>query len=99
MSKTVYGKLVRDRIPEIIRANGETANFRILENRAEYLAALVAKITEESIEVGDAVKTEDPVEITKEIADLREVLDAIAAEFAIPAEEIEKVQSERREKR
>lgn len=99
MSKTVYGKLVRDRIPEIVRANGETANFRILENRAEYLAALVAKITEESIEVADAVKTEDPVEIAKEIADLREVLDAIAAEFAIPTEEIEKTQTERREKR
>ena len=99
MSKTVYGKLVRDRIPEIVRANGETANFRILENRAEYLAALVAKITEESIEVADAVKTEDAVEIAKEIADLREVLDAIAAEFAIPTEEIEKTQTERREKR
>ena len=99
MSKTVYGKLVRDRIPEIVRANGETANFRIIEERTDYLAALVAKITEESAEVRDAVGSEDPVEIAKEIADLREVLDAIAAEFAIPSEEIEKVQRERREKR
>ncbi len=99
MSKTVYNKLVRDRIPEIIRANGETANFRIVESRAEYLAGLLAKILEESVEVRVAVESEDPVEIAKEIADVREVLDAIAAEFAIPAEEVERVQKERREKR
>lgn len=99
MSKTVYNKLVRDRIPEIVRANGETANFRVVESRAEYLAALLAKILEESSEVRGAVTTEDPVEIAKEIADVREVLDAIAAEFAIPSEEIERVQTERREKR
>lgn len=99
MSKTVYNKLVRDRIPEIIRENGETANFRTIESRGEYLSALLAKILEESAEVDGAVRSEDPVEIAKEIADLREVLDAIAAEFAIPSEEIEKVQRERREKR
>lgn len=99
MSKTVYNKLVRDRIPEIVRANGDAANFRIVESRAEYLAALLAKILEEAAEVRDATKAEDPVEIAKEIADVREVLDAIAAEFAIPCEEIERVQAERREKR
>ena len=99
MSKTVYGKLVRDRIPEIVRANGEIANFRVIENRAEYLSALLAKILEESAEVRGAVGSEDPVEIAKEIADVREVLDAIAAEFAIPSEEVERVQAERREKR
>lgn len=99
MSKTVYGKLVRDRIPEIIRKNGETANIRILKDRGEYLAALCEKILEESLEVKEAAGTEDPVEIAKEIADVLEVVDAIAAEFAIPSEEIERVRKERREKR
>lgn len=99
MSKTVFNKLVRDRIPEIVRNNGETANFRVLSERLAFLSALLAKILEESEEVRVAVESEDPAEIAKEIADVREVLDAIAAEFAIPPEEIERVQSERREKR
>ncbi len=99
VSKTVYNKLVRDRIPEIIRENGETAVFRKLEGRLEFVEALVTKIFEEAEEVRGAARSGDAKEIAKEIADVREVLDALAAEFAIMSEEIERIQSERREKR
>lgn len=97
--KTVYNKLVRDFIPDIIAENGDSADFVTLDSRKEFLAALLAKILEESDEVRGAVETEDPAEIAKEIADVREVLDAIADEFAIPKDEIECVQQERRRKR
>ncbi len=99
VSKTVYNKLVRDRIPEIIRENGESAVFRKLEGRLEFIEALVTKIFEEAEEVREASRSGDAAEIAKEIADVREVLDAVAAEFAIPPREIERIQSERREKR
>ena len=99
MPKTVYNKLVRDFIPDIIAENGDSADFVTLASRKEFLAALLAKILEESDEVRGAVETEDPAEIAKEIADVREVLDAIADEFAIPKDEIERVQQERRRKR
>lgn len=82
-----------------MRQNGEIANFRVLESREEFLRALVAKLLEESAEVKGAVDCEDPVEICKEIADVREVLDSVAREFAIPDEEIARVQKERRLKR
>lgn len=99
MSKIVHNKLVRDRIPEIIWENGEVAVFRKLEDRLEFVEALVTKIFEEAEEVRGAARSGDVKEITKEIADVREVLDAVAAEFAIPSDEIERIQSERREKR
>ncbi len=99
MSKTVHNKLVRDHIPEIIRNNGESAGFRTLESRDEFISALLEKLFEESAEVRDAVWASDSTEIAKEIADVREVLDAVAAEFAISPQEIERIQFERREKR
>ncbi|MDQ1343455.1 MAG: hypothetical protein QG650_174 [Patescibacteria group bacterium] len=99
MSKVDYHKLVRDRIPEIIRTNGDTPSFRILENRAEFVAALAAKILEESNEAHEAALSGDRDEITKEIADVLEVLDAVAREFSISPEEIRRVQTDRREKR
>ena len=43
---TVYNKLVRDRIPELIRAGGETPRTRILEDE-EFHRLLEAKLDEE----------------------------------------------------
>ena len=47
--KKEYHKLIRDRIPEIIAANGQSAEIRILSD-AEYTAALEKKLTEEVAE-------------------------------------------------
>ena len=44
------GKLVRDRIPEIIAAEGKTPTVRIL-NDQEYEAALLDKLCEEVAEL------------------------------------------------
>ena len=45
----VYNKLVRDKIPEIIEADGKTCKTRILSNE-EYIAALEVKLNEEVAE-------------------------------------------------
>ncbi len=46
---TEYNKLVRDKIPEIIRAGGETPYIRILDD-AEFRLYLEAKLDEEVAE-------------------------------------------------
>ncbi|MBB5083326.1 nucleoside triphosphate pyrophosphohydrolase [Nonomuraea endophytica] len=67
------GKLVRDNIPEIIRQNGGEPVVRVLD-LAEYRQALVEKLFEEAAELRDASADE----VAEEIADVYEVLRAIA---------------------
>lgn len=69
-----YGKLVRDRIPEIIRSEGCHPVTRILDE-AGYHQALLAKLTEEAHEAGHAAAADLP----GELADVLEVLRALTA--------------------
>ena len=64
------GKLVRDKIPQIIEASGETPITRILE-RDEYLACLETKLDEEVREFHESKAPE-------ELADILEVVYALA---------------------
>ena len=82
MSKK-YGKLVRDRIPEIIRANGEVPVTRELDDK-EYLAELVKKLKEEV----DEFAADHSVE---ELADIKEVMIALREALGIHAGELEDV--------
>ena len=67
--KTEYHKLVRDRIPEMIKKQGETPVLRILEEE-EYLEALDRKLEEEIREYQEDKSLE-------ELADVLEVIPAI----------------------
>jgi predicted house-cleaning noncanonical NTP pyrophosphatase (MazG superfamily) len=69
------GKLVRDKIPDIIRASGRTAEVRQLDREA-YLAALYDKLGEEAAELRGANTADKVVE---EAADVLEVLIGLAA--------------------
>lgn len=67
------GKLVRDRIPEIIVKNGDTPSTRIL-TEAEYLKALDSKLQEEVaeyLECNDLAELADVLEVVRAIADAR----------------------------
>ena len=74
MART-YNKLVRDRIPEIIEGNGEKPIIRILDE-AEYKTELESKLNEEYHEVLGATTSEERIE---ELADMLEIIDALAA--------------------
>ncbi|MBQ8219079.1 MAG: nucleoside triphosphate pyrophosphohydrolase [Bacilli bacterium] len=65
-----YRKLVRDKIPEIIKSNGENPITKILDND-EYKIELEKKLLEECHEVINAKTKEDRLE---ELADLLEVM-------------------------
>ena len=72
MEKT-YNKLVRDKIPEIIKNNGEIPKTRIL-NDEEYKKELELKLYEEYKEVIESTS----VDRLEELADLLEVIKALA---------------------
>lgn len=69
----VYNKLVRDNIPQIIRAKGEEPIVRELNDK-DYLRELKKKLLEES---GEVVEAEGD-DMLEELADLMEVAKALA---------------------
>ncbi|MDD6200028.1 MAG: nucleoside triphosphate pyrophosphohydrolase, partial [Firmicutes bacterium] len=64
-----YQKLVRDKIPELIAAGGETPVIRVLED-GEYLSRLEDKLEEEVAEYRQSGEPE-------ELADILEVVYAL----------------------
>ena len=76
----IYNKLVRDRIPELIEAQGETPNIRILEQE-EYLHHLEAKLDEE---VGEYHRDKN----AEELADILEVVFALAEANDVTRQEL-----------
>ena len=87
----VYNKLVRDRIPEIIEADGKRCKTRILSDE-EYLRYVDAKLDEELAEYHKDGSIE-------ELADLLEVIRAAAAARGSSIEEVEAIRVRKAEKR
>ncbi len=85
-----YNKLVRDRIPEIIENSGKTAHTHLLSDE-EYIAELDRKLGEEFAEY----QADKNIE---ELADMLEVIYAIAKARGASVEELERVRKEKAEK-
>ena len=85
-----YNKLVRDRIPEIIENSGKTAHTHLLSDE-EYIAELDRKLGEEYAEY----QADKNIE---ELADMLEVIYAIAKARGTSVEELERVRKEKAEK-
>lgn len=80
MSKK-YNKLVRDKIPEIIRTDNAKPKTRILGDE-EYLKELIRKLKEETAEFEENPSIE-------ELADIKEVLIALREAMNIRTSELE----------
>jgi predicted house-cleaning noncanonical NTP pyrophosphatase (MazG superfamily) len=89
-----YDKLVRDRIPEIIRQDGRQCGVEVMPE-GEYVQALKDKLVEEAQEAAAA----EPEDLVKEPADLYEVVDALMAACGIDREIVVTEQEERRQSR
>ncbi|WP_251551234.1 nucleoside triphosphate pyrophosphohydrolase [Neobacillus muris] len=91
----IHNKLVRDQIPEIISRTGKTFSTRILNNE-EYRKELKTKSFEELNEYVNAGNDQDAIE---ELADLLEIIHALAECHGSTIETIEKVRKLKAEKR
>ena len=91
MKTIAYHKLVRDKIPEIIEAEGKKCKVVILSDE-EYLKMVDAKMDEELEEYHKDQNLE-------ELADLMEVIYAAASARGFSVEELEKTRARKAEKR
>jgi len=86
-----YNKLVRDKIPEIIKARGEGVVTHIADD-LEYWQKLKEKLQEEVSEFMQA-------ESVEEMADILEVIDAVVDFKKFDKEELQKVKNKKLEVR
>ena len=91
MAVKIYNKLVRDKIPEIIEADGKCCKTEILSDE-EYIKMIDAKLDEELAEYHEDQNIE-------ELADLMEVIYAAAEARGYSVEELEAVRLAKVEKR
>ena len=91
-----HNKLVRDKILEIISAEGTNYKSRILDDE-EYKKELLKKLVEEADEVFQT--NGDRRELVKELGDVREVIESIIKTFELDQAEIQKVKQERKDSR
>lgn len=89
----IYNKLVRDKIPEIIRQHGKTPVVRRIANQDEFAQMLVAKLSEE---VAEYRESGSPVEL----ADILEVIRALSAVVhGMTLSDIEHIRAKKEEER
>ena len=91
MRTKIYHKLVRDRIPDIIKADGKTCVTEILPDK-QYLEMLDAKLSEELAEYQESKSLE-------ELADLLEVIQAVVNARGWTWEQLEQVRADKATKR
>ena len=84
-------KLVRDKIPDVIRSKGDTPITRTA-SREEYHQALDDKLTEE---IREWRESGDP----EELADVMEVVHALANTRGISASQLEEMRAAKHEER
>ena len=94
MGKKIYNKLVRDKIPEIIKASGKKAAVSVFDE-AGFRIALKQKLLEEAQEVVGAPDDE----LMDELADVMQLVESIAQEYQIEVSEIEKHKAEKARQR
>jgi predicted house-cleaning noncanonical NTP pyrophosphatase (MazG superfamily) len=91
---TVYRKLVRYRIPEIIERAGKTPVWRQLDN-AELRDALSAKLVEEATEARNA----DDSTLLSELADVTETVEALLLAYGYAQSDLQSERSRRNAER
>lgn len=89
----IFRKLIRDKMPEIMKAQGKSLQVRVLENDKEYNEALQNKLVEEIQEMRQG---EDP---KKQIAYFYEIIDALIFLHGIARNEIIAEQKRQRDER
>ncbi len=90
----IFKKLIRDNMPEIMAQKGTPIHTRMLEDDAEFIAALENKLLEEAQELRNK---ENPALV--QIAYMQEILDALQKAYGILPEEIAEERKRKLEER
>jgi predicted house-cleaning noncanonical NTP pyrophosphatase (MazG superfamily) len=90
-----YNKLVRDKIPKIIESKGKKFSTKVL-NDEDYIKYLKEKAYEE---LDEYCAAETDGEAVEELADLLEVIRALAKHHGSSIEDVEGVRIDKAEKR
>lgn len=88
---SAYPKLVRDKIPELIKERGATPRVRLID-QANLYPWLLIKLREE-------IKEFEESPCVEELADMYEVLRALALSLSISVEELEQERQKKYEER
>jgi predicted house-cleaning noncanonical NTP pyrophosphatase (MazG superfamily) len=86
------GKLVRDRIPEIMRREGKTPDV-------EQIAGERLKIALKDKLVEEATELQASVDVREELADVLEVVDALVDSYGLDEIELQSIRWKKREER
>lgn len=86
MSRKIYKKLIRDKIPEIIKKDNAVPKVSVLNNE-QFKIALKEKMVEEAKELLEAEASE---EILNELSDIFQLLESIALENNLTVAQVEK---------
>jgi len=95
MNRKTYNKLIRDKIPEIIRKNNAVPKISEL-NDEQFKIALKEKLTEEAKELLEA-KTQE--EILNELSDVLQLIESIAINNNLSVSDIEKQKEKKKQGR
>ena len=79
----IFKKLIRDKMPEIMALKGTLLETRVLDDDAEFIAALENKLLEE---VQELRNKENPALV--QIAYMQEILDALMKAYKLFPEEV-----------
>ncbi|EEM49221.1 nucleoside triphosphate pyrophosphohydrolase [Bacillus cereus] len=90
-----YNKLIRNKIPQIIKSNGKTPTTRILP-QDEYIKEICKKTEEELIEYLEADTKEHKLE---ELSDLLELINTPTKHKCTTLEEINKIRKKKAKER
>lgn len=91
----IHNKLVRDRIPEIIKSTGKLADTKILDEE-EFVTELRRKSKEE---LDEFLNSETNEEALEELADLLEIIHALAKVHAANIDKVEQIRLKKAEER
>ncbi|MFZ2681763.1 MAG: nucleoside triphosphate pyrophosphohydrolase [Patescibacteria group bacterium] len=92
MAKIIHNKLIRDKIPEILRRKQVLFELKQLTENVEFEQALRGKLVEEAAEVA---ATLDHEALVTELADVAEVVKSLCVLKGITAEEIERARAQK----
>lgn len=96
ITRIYYNKLIRDNIPEKIKAKGQSCEVRQITDQQEFIQELFKKIAEEADTLSMVHSRE---EFIKEYCDLIAVLETIIDELGISHDEIKDARADNRLKK